>query len=384
MPQARIYGIAKRDPVETPFSFAETYGDKAHPHPLYGEHFAVSDVPAGTLRGGHRDRREEGVPAGDGRGGEADLGGVQAVVVRASCERLACHPERSEGSLNGRPFKSLCHVLTTIPHCVRDDITLPMFIELTDHLRCPADHDESFLVLLPDRMEGRSVRTGHLGCPVCGRTFAADGRRAGHRGRACSGGESTTVLDAEALTALVGLHGPGGYLALVGPRGRALERVAELNPGVALVAVNPPDDGRPIPPELSVLRRAGCRSSPARCAAWCWDGRSRTIRTGSGEAARVVLPGCGWWAKGRIRRRIWSICWPARRSLGWDREALNGKLTTEDTEDCTESDEPRLHACYRILSRAHLRSGPQLEDLSTRSYERCSAPAPQHRRASPA
>jgi murein DD-endopeptidase MepM/ murein hydrolase activator NlpD len=46
--QARIYGILKRDPSETPFSYAETYGDKAHSHPLYGEHFAVSDVPAGT------------------------------------------------------------------------------------------------------------------------------------------------------------------------------------------------------------------------------------------------------------------------------------------------------------------------------------------------
>jgi murein DD-endopeptidase MepM/ murein hydrolase activator NlpD len=46
--QARIYGILKRDPVETPFSYAETYGDKAHPHPLYGEHFAVGDVPPGT------------------------------------------------------------------------------------------------------------------------------------------------------------------------------------------------------------------------------------------------------------------------------------------------------------------------------------------------
>jgi murein DD-endopeptidase MepM/ murein hydrolase activator NlpD len=45
---ARIYGIIKREPMETPFSFAETYGDKAHPHPLYGEHFAVSDVPPGT------------------------------------------------------------------------------------------------------------------------------------------------------------------------------------------------------------------------------------------------------------------------------------------------------------------------------------------------
>ena len=26
-----------------------------------------------------------------------------------------------------------------------------MFIELTDHLRCPEDHEESFLVLLPDQ-----------------------------------------------------------------------------------------------------------------------------------------------------------------------------------------------------------------------------------------
>ena len=49
VPQARVYGITKRDPVDTPYSFAETYGDKAHPHPLYGEHFAVGDVPPGTF-----------------------------------------------------------------------------------------------------------------------------------------------------------------------------------------------------------------------------------------------------------------------------------------------------------------------------------------------
>jgi murein DD-endopeptidase MepM/ murein hydrolase activator NlpD len=49
VPQARIYGILKPEPVETPFSYAETYGDKAHPHPLYGEHFAVSDVPPGEF-----------------------------------------------------------------------------------------------------------------------------------------------------------------------------------------------------------------------------------------------------------------------------------------------------------------------------------------------
>ena len=48
VPQARIYGIIKPDPAETPLSYAETYGDKTHSHPLYGEHFAVNDVPPGT------------------------------------------------------------------------------------------------------------------------------------------------------------------------------------------------------------------------------------------------------------------------------------------------------------------------------------------------
>lgn len=48
VPQARVYGIVKPEPAETPYSFAETYGPMNHPHPLYGEHFAVGDVPIGT------------------------------------------------------------------------------------------------------------------------------------------------------------------------------------------------------------------------------------------------------------------------------------------------------------------------------------------------
>lgn len=45
--QARIYGIVKPEPQETPFSFAETYGERNHSDPVYQEHFAVGDVPAG-------------------------------------------------------------------------------------------------------------------------------------------------------------------------------------------------------------------------------------------------------------------------------------------------------------------------------------------------
>jgi hypothetical protein len=45
--QARIYGLEKGEPQETPFSFVETYGDRTRGTPAYREHFAVSDVPPG-------------------------------------------------------------------------------------------------------------------------------------------------------------------------------------------------------------------------------------------------------------------------------------------------------------------------------------------------
>jgi hypothetical protein len=47
VPGARIHGLVLPYPEETPFSFAETYQDQAHPDPAYGEHFAVGDIPAG-------------------------------------------------------------------------------------------------------------------------------------------------------------------------------------------------------------------------------------------------------------------------------------------------------------------------------------------------
>ncbi|MFN2382656.1 MAG: peptidoglycan DD-metalloendopeptidase family protein [Gemmatimonadota bacterium] len=47
VPGARIYGVSKPLPRETPFSFAEAYEDRAHPDPDFGEHFAIGDVPAG-------------------------------------------------------------------------------------------------------------------------------------------------------------------------------------------------------------------------------------------------------------------------------------------------------------------------------------------------
>lgn len=164
-----------------------------------------------------------------------------------------------------------------------------MFIELTDHLRCPADHEESYLVLLPDRMEDRSVREGRLGCPVCGRTYSVVDGVPDFGGDVPQPPEAT-LLDPEPLTALVGLSGPGGYLVLVGRPAVRWREVAELNPGVGLVAVNPGPEVVDAP-GISVLRTA---SLPLRSRSM------RGIVLGSpygsdprwvNDGARVVLPG---------------------------------------------------------------------------------------------
>jgi uncharacterized protein YbaR (Trm112 family) len=165
-----------------------------------------------------------------------------------------------------------------------------MFIELTDHLRCPADHDESFLVLLPDQIDGRSVRTGTLGCPVCGRTYAlVDGVLDTHDAPPAEEVQAS-ALTADNLTTLVGLHGPGGYLVLVGPVASAWEEVGELNPGVALVAVNPAAEVADAP-GISVLR--GSRL-PLKSRSMRGVVLGRPFADGPRwvkEAARVVLPG---------------------------------------------------------------------------------------------
>jgi hypothetical protein len=164
-----------------------------------------------------------------------------------------------------------------------------MFIELTDHLRCPAGHDEQFLVLLPHRMEGRSVREGQLGCPVCHRILSlVDGVL--DVGGAPAVEDAPTALDAESLSTLVGLSGPGGYLVLVGPPAAAWQEVARLNPGVGLVAVNPPAGVRD-QEALSVLRggRLPLKSHSMRGVVL---GRPfATEPAWVSEAARVLLPG---------------------------------------------------------------------------------------------
>ena len=164
-----------------------------------------------------------------------------------------------------------------------------MFIELTDHLRCPEKHEEAYLVLLPDAVVQRSVLTGELGCPICHRTLhIRDGILDIGDGPAPDSSDAT--LDGASVAALTGLGGPGGYLALVGPvAGRWREVESALN-GVSMVAVNGPAslaDAR----GLSVLRSARLPLKTGSMRGVVVSGEFGHSPTWIREAVRVLLPG---------------------------------------------------------------------------------------------
>jgi uncharacterized protein YbaR (Trm112 family) len=165
-----------------------------------------------------------------------------------------------------------------------------MFIELTDHLRCPAAHEESFVVLLPDTVADRYVRAGQVGCPACGRVHRVEDGVLDLGDAPAVAPAGDDVPAADALAALMGLGGPGGFLVLAGSAAARAHELARALPGVHVAAVNPPPgvtDGHGV----SVLRAARL---PVRSASM----RSVVLGAPFGadaawrrEAARAVLPG---------------------------------------------------------------------------------------------
>ena len=125
---------------------------------------------------------------------------------------------------------------------------------------------------------------------MCGRTFELSDGVLDTGDVAEPGASPPSALDAEALTALVGLSGPGGYLTLVGSVADLWKDIAELNPGVALVAVNP-GPGVTDAPGISVLR-SGRIPLKSRSMRGVILGRPYGDDLHwVGEGSRVVLPG---------------------------------------------------------------------------------------------
>jgi uncharacterized protein YbaR (Trm112 family) len=129
-----------------------------------------------------------------------------------------------------------------------------MFIELVDSLRCPHPHEDSWLVASADRMDGRDIVAGVLGCPVCRRQFAitdrvADFRESGSRVREAgkrmletgSGVRASGAVADQAmrLAAFLNLVDGRGYAVLCGewmPCASALRTLSDTH----LLLVNPP------------------------------------------------------------------------------------------------------------------------------------------------
>ena len=164
-----------------------------------------------------------------------------------------------------------------------------MFIELTDHLRCPEDHEEAYLVLLPDLVVQRSVQSGELGCPICHRTlYIRDGILDTGDGPAPD--IAVSSLDGASVAALTGLGGPGGYLMLVGPIAGRWSEVTEALNGVSLVAVNGPP-ALTDTPGLNVVRSAGLPLKAASMRGVVLSGEYGSDPQWIREGARVLLPG---------------------------------------------------------------------------------------------
>ena len=164
-----------------------------------------------------------------------------------------------------------------------------MFIELTDHLRCPEEHEEAYLILLPDAVVQRSVQGGELACPVCHRTFRIkDGILDFGDGPPADAAAPT--LDGGSVAVLTGLGGPGGYMVLVGPIAGRWREVEDVLNGVSMVAVNGPGtlaDAR----GLSVLRSARLPLKSASMRGVVLSGAFGSNPGWVREATRVLLPG---------------------------------------------------------------------------------------------
>lgn len=125
-----------------------------------------------------------------------------------------------------------------------------MFIELVDSLRCVAPHEDTWLVAAVDRMDGRHIVTGKLGCPVCRREYPIrDGvgwfTSVSPAGAAKGLTPAPATSDEDRLTraaALLGLTEPGGIIALGGHWTETADGIAALGAAHVLVLNTAPSD----------------------------------------------------------------------------------------------------------------------------------------------
>jgi hypothetical protein len=121
-------------------------------------------------------------------------------------------------------------------------------VDLIEMLRCPRPHEESWLVARFDRMSGRQVVQGTLGCPICRAEFPIvggavrfDAPDEAAATPADGGATDFAASEGEALrlAALLGLAGGSGIAVLAGSWSREGRAVSELLPDEHVLLLNP-------------------------------------------------------------------------------------------------------------------------------------------------
>lgn len=109
-----------------------------------------------------------------------------------------------------------------------------MYIELIDLLRCPRAHDESWLVAAFNKMDGRFIIEGKLGCPVCSASFPITNGVADLRDSHEAPNVTSRLSDekdedaALRVAAMLGLSRPGSVAVLSNMIGSIPGLIAEM------------------------------------------------------------------------------------------------------------------------------------------------------------
>lgn len=130
-----------------------------------------------------------------------------------------------------------------------------MFIEFIDLLRCPRTHPDSWLVAAFQKMDGRFVVTGKLGCPVCDSIYPITAGVADLRSEPLDGTRAIAVAvdsadfaeqekeeNAVRVAAFLGLTKPDALVVLAGQSanlGASLSALAEAR----VIGLNPVFEG---------------------------------------------------------------------------------------------------------------------------------------------
>ena len=169
-----------------------------------------------------------------------------------------------------------------------------MLLDVTEILRCPQPHEESYLICGPITMDSRDVVRGGLACPVCRAEYpivdrvawfappdaVADTRAPG----------APSGLTAEAVRTFLDLQGGGGYVLLVGSATRFGPELAALLPSSAVVCCCL-SSSRPDAGSISVLHSPRVMPIKRHCMRAVVVGSDAALEPWLASAVEALLPG---------------------------------------------------------------------------------------------